>query len=410
MALNLIWLSFFFIGTAVALIRLFFYGDLTLFGEMVGASFDAAKNAFEISLGLTGMLAFFLGLMKVGEAGGAVSLLSRAVRPLLKRLFPTVPDDHPAFGAIVMNIAANMLGLDNAATPAGLKAMKELQTLNPDPESASNAQILFLVLNTSGLTLIPVSIMAFRSRLGAADPSDVFLPILIATFCSTLAGLVLTCLVQRISLLQPVLLGWLGGLSLLIFGGLHLLSQLPPQQLQEVSSLIGNGLLVGVILLFFLLAIQKKVAVYETFISGAKEGFQVAVGIIPYLVAMLVGIAFFRASGAMDFIVEGIRGTVVALGYHAEWVDALPTALMKPLSGSGARGLMVETMTQYGADSFAGRLSCIFQGAADTTLYVVAVYFGSVGIRKTRSAVPLGLFADLAGIIAAIFVAYFFFG
>ena len=409
MVLNVIWLSFFFLGILFALGQLVFAGNAGVFGEMVTASFNMAKTAFEISIGLTGMLAFFLGLMKVGEAGGAVQLLSRLVRPLLVRIFPSVPPDHPAFGAIVMNIAANMLGLDNAATPAGLKAMKELQTLNPNPDTATDAQILFMVLSASGLTLVPVSIMAFRAQMGAENPADIFLPLLIATFCSTMAALLATCAVQKIKVFQPVVLGWIGGLSLLIFGGLHVMGQLPPETMRTVSGAIGNGALVLLIGAFLGLAVAKKVPVYETFVAGAKEGFQVAVTIIPYLVAMLVGVAFFRASGAMDVVVGAVRDAVSALGFRAEWVDALPTALMKPLSGSGARGMMVDAMQSHGADSFVGRLSCIFQGAADTTLYVVAVYFGSVGVRKTRGAVGLGLFADFVGAVAAVILAYAFF-
>ena len=409
MVLNVIWVSFFLLGILFAVGQVLFTGNADVFGKMVGDSFNMAKTAFEISIGLTGMLAFFLGLMKIGEAGGAISLLSRLVRPLLVRLFPSVPPDHPAFGAILMNIAANMLGLDNAATPAGLKAMKELQTLNPEPDKASNAQILFIVLSASGLTLIPVSIMAYRAQMGAENPADIFLPLLIATFCSTMAGLIATCVSQKIRLLQPVILGWVGGLSLLIFGGLHLVSKLPPEEMQRFSTGFGNGVLLLVIGAFLAMAVEKKVPVYETFIAGAKEGFQVAITIIPYLVAMLVGIAFFRASGALDVVMEAIRGAVSFCGLPSDWVDALPTALMKPLSGSGARGMMVDAMTTYGADSFVGRLTCLFQGAADTTLYVVAVYFGSIGVRKTRNTVPLALFADVMGAVAAVFLAYAFF-
>jgi spore maturation protein SpmA len=410
LVLNYIWIAFFIIAFILGLIKLLVYGDTEVFPNMMGSTFEMAKIGFEISLGLTGVMTLWLGLMKVGEAGGIVRLMSRAVGPLFRRLFPDIPKDHPASGAIMMNIAANMLGLDNAATPLGLKAMNELQEINPEKDTASNPMIMFLVLNTSGLTLIPISIMVYRAQMGAADPSDIFVPILLSTFFATLAGIIVVSLFQRINLLHPAVLAYLGGFTLLVAGIIYYFSSIPQEQVTTISSVAGNFILFFIIIAFISLALYKKVNVYETFIEGAKEGFWIAVKIIPYLIAILVGIGVFRASGAMDFLVEGIRQIVLAFGADGEFVSALPTAFMKPLSGSGARGMMVDAMNQYGADSFIGRLSCVFQGATDTTFYIIAVYFGSVSIRKTRYAVTAGLLADLAGIIAAIFIAYLFFG
>jgi spore maturation protein SpmA len=410
MVLNYIWIAFFVIAFVLGLVKLIFFGDTEVFPAMMGSTFDMAKTGFEISLGLTGVMTLWMGMMKVGEEGGIIRIMSKAVGPLFRRLFPEIPKDHPAVGAIMMNIGANMLGLDNAATPLGLKAMNELQELNPKKDTASNAMIMFLVLNASGLTIIPVSIMVFRAQLGAADPSDVFIPILIATFCSTLTGIIAVSLLQRINLLNRVVLTYLGVFTLLIASIIWYFSTIPQETVSTISTVSANIILFIIIISFITLAFVKKVNVYESFIEGAKEGFWIAVKIIPYLVAILVAIGVFRASGAMDFLVDGIRKLVVVLGGDGEWVSALPTALMKPLSGSGSRGMMVDTMKEFGADSFAGRISCIFQGAADTTFYIVAVYFGSVSIRKTRYAITAGLIADLAGAIAAIFMAYLFFG
>lgn len=410
MVLNYIWIAFFVIAFILGLVRLIFYSDTEIFPAMMGSTFDMAKTGFEISLGLTGVMTLWMGLMKVGEQGGIVRLMSRLVGPLFRRLFPDIPKDHPAGGAIMMNIAANMLGLDNAATPLGLKAMNELQSINPDKDTASNPMIMFLTLNTSGLTIIPISIMVYRAQMGAADPSDVFVPILISTFFSTLIGIIAVSLIQRINLFHPVVLAYLGGLTLLISGIIWYFTTIPQQQVNTASSVAGNLILFGIIISFITLAFIKKVNVYDSFIEGAKEGFWIAVKIIPYLIAILVAVGVFRTSGAMDFMVDGIRWVVNGFGADGEFVSALPTALMKPLSGSGARGMMVDAMKQYGADSFIGRLSCIFQGASDTTFYIIAVYFGSVSIRKTRYAVGCGLLADLAGVVAAIFVAYLFFG
>ena len=410
MALNYIWIAFFLIGFLVALFQLIFAGNTEIFNEIMNSTFSSAKTGFEISLGLTGALTLWMGLMKVGEQGGIVRLMSRLVGPLFRRLFPDIPKDHPAGGAIMMNIAANMLGLDNAATPLGLKAMNELQSINPEKDTASNPMIMFLTLNTSGLTIIPISSMVYRAQMGAADPSDIFVPILISTFFSTLVGIIAVSMIQRINLLHPVVLAYLGGLTLLISCIIWYFTTIPQEQVDTISSVAGNFILFGIIISFIVLAFIKKVNVYESFIEGAKEGFWIAVKIIPYLVAILVAVGVFRASGAMDFLVDGIRRLVGIFGADGEFVSALPTALMKPLSGSGARGMMVDAMKQFGADSFVGRLSCIFQGASDTTFYIIAVYFGSVSIRKTRYAVGCGLLADLAGVVAAIFVAYLFFG
>jgi len=409
MALNVIWIAFFLIALVVGLVKLIFLGDTEVFTAMVNSTFEMAKTGFEIALGLTGVLTLWLGLMKVGEAGGVINALAKVVRPFFHRLFPELPRDHPVHGSIVMNFAANILGLDNAATPLGLKAMQELQDLNPEQDTASNAQIMFLVLNTSGLTVIPISIMVYRAQLGAANPSDIFLPILLTTFFSTIAGLIAVAVVQRIRLLDPVVLAYLLGLTGLVAATLVYFSRLPQEQVQTVSNVVANVLLFGVIAAFIALAMLRRVNVYEVFIEGAKEGFAVAIRIIPYLVAILVAIGVFRASGALDYLVAGVGRAFGALGVNTDFIPALPTALMKPLSGSGARGMMVDAMQTYGADSFAGRLASTFQGSTDTTFYIIALYFGSVGVRKTRHAVICGLIADLAAVVAAIFIAYLFF-
>ena len=408
--LNKIWSGFFFVALLAALIQAVFLGNPGVFGDMVGAALDLAKTAFEIALGLTGVMCLWLGFMKLGEAGGAVDGLARLFGPLFRRLFPSVPDGHPARGAITLNMAANMLGLDNAATPLGLKAMRELQSLNPSDDTASDDQILFLVINTSAVTILPVTIFTYRAQMGAVDPTDVFLPILIATFCSTLVGLLVTGLVQRRRLHDPVILGWLGGLTLVVAGLVTYFAGLPREAVQTQSALLANGLIFLVMVGFVWAAVRRGTPVFETFIEGAKEGFGVAVGIIPYLVAMLVAIGVFRASGALDLLLDAVRSGSAALGLDARWVDGLPTALMKPLSGSGARGMLIETMQTHGADSFAGRLASVVQGSTETTFYVLAVYFGSVGIRRTRHALACGLAADAAGILAAVLVTYLFFG
>lgn len=410
MVLNYIWIGFFLIAFVIAVIKLVFLGDVEVFPQIMDSTFSSAKTAFEISLGLTGVLSLWLGIMKIGERGGLIGALARWLSPVFTRLFPDIPKNHPVVGNIFMNIAANMLGLDNAATPLGLKAMKELQAINPKKDTASNPMIMFLVLNTSGLTIIPVSILVYRAQLGAAQPTDVFIPILLATFASTLAGIIVTSLYQRINLFNRVLLLTLGGMCVAVAAIIWGFAQLDKETMNIVASTVANVLLFCIIIGFIVAGLRRKVNVYDAFIEGAKDGFQTAVRIIPYLVAVLVAIGVFRASGAMDWLIEGITRLVHATGADAQWVGALPTALMKPLSGSGARGMMVDAMTTYGADSFVGRLSCIFQGSTDTTFYILAVYFGSVGVRYTRHAVVCGLLADLAGIIAAIAVAYFFFG
>ena len=410
MVLNYIWISFFLIAFAIAVVRLVVFGDVEVFPAIMDSTFASAKTAFEISLGLTGVLSLWLGVMKIGERGGLVALLARGLSPVFTKLFPEIPKGHPVVGNIFMNLAANMLGLDNAATPLGLKAMEGLQELNPKKDTASNAMIMFLVLNTSGLTVIPVSILVYRAQMGAAQPTDVFIPILLATFFSTLAGIIATSLYQRINLLNRVLLLTLGGVSLAVAGIMWGFSQLSREDMATVASTVANVVLFTIVVGFILAGVRKKVNVYDAFIEGAKDGFSTAVRIIPYLVAILVGIGVFRASGAMDWLVDGIAWLVGLTGADAEWVGALPTALMKPLSGSGARGMMVDAMATYGADSFVGRLSCIFQGATDTTFYILAVYFGSVGVRYTRHAVACGLLADLAGVVAAVAICYFFFG
>ena len=410
MVLNYIWIAFFLVAFIIALVKLIFLGDLEVFPAMMDATFAQSKTAFEISLGLTGVLALWLGIMKIGERGGVVNVLARWLSPVFTRLFPQIPKGHPVTGSIFMNLSANMLGLDNAATPMGLKAMEQLQELNTQKDTASNSMIMFLVLNTSGLTLIPVSILVYRAQMGAAQPTDVFIPILLATFFSTLAGIIITSLYQRINLLNRTILLTLGGMCLAVAAVIWGFSQLDSIVMNQVSVSVANILLMTIIVGFILAGMRKRVNVYDAFIEGAKDGFSTAVRIIPYLVAILVGIGVFRASGAMDWLIDGIRWLVAAVGFDTNFVEALPTALMKPLSGSGARGMMVDAMTTYGADSFVGRLSCIFQGSTDTTFYILAVYFGSVGVRYTRHAVTCGLLADLAGIIAAIFIAAFFFG
>ena len=408
--LDRIWTGFFLVAFVAAVFQSLVLGQTGVWADMVAATFDLSKTAFEIALGLTGVMCLWLGIMKIGERGGAVDLLARLFGPLLKRLFPSIPAGHPATGSIVMNMAANMLGLDNAATPLGLKAMGELQELNPEIDTATNDQILFLVLNTSAVTVIPVAIFTYRATLGAADPTDVFLPLLIATTCSTLAGLVVTSVVQRLRLWDPVVLAYIGGLLALVGGLVVYFSQLDRETMQRQSSLLSNFTIFTVIILFMVLALRKKVSLYESFIEGAKEGFGVAVGIIPYLVAMLVAIGVLRASGTLDMVLDAVRWAATGMGLDTRWVDGLPTALVRPLSGSGARGMMIEAMKTHGADSFAGRLVSVIQGSTETTFYVLAVYFGSVGIRKTRHAVGCGLAADLAGILGAILVTYFFFG
>ena len=409
MVLNYIWIAFFLIAFVIATVRLVFMGDTEVFPAIMNSTFDTSKAAFKISLGLTGVLSLWLGIMKIGEKGGVINVVARVLSPVFTRLFPDIPKGHPVTGSIFMNVAANMLGLDNAATPLGLRAMEQLQELNPKKDTATNPMIMFLVLNTSGLTLIPVSIMVYRAQMGAAQPTDIFVPILLATFFSTLAGIVCTSLYQRINLINRTMLLTLGGMSAVVAAIIWGFAQMDKAQMNVVSNSVANILLMLIIVMFILAGMRKKVNVYDAFIEGAKDGFTTVVRIIPYLVAILVGIGVFRASGAMDMLVDGIKWTVAALGGNTDFVGALPTALMKPLSGSGARGMMVDAMTTYGADSFVGRLSCIFQGSTDTTFYILAVYFGSVGIRYTRHAVACGLLADLAGVIAAIAICYLFF-
>ena len=409
MVLNYIWVAFFIIAFVIAVIKLVFMGDYEVFPAMMDSTFASSKTAFEISLGLTGVLSLWLGIMKIGEKGGIIDVFARLLSPIFTKLFPDIPKGHPVTGSIFMNISANMLGLDNAATPLGLKAMEQLQELNPKKDTATNPMIMFLVLNTSGLTLIPISILVYRAQMGAAQPTDVFVPILLATFFSTLAGVIVTSLYQRINLLNKTILLTLGGMSLAVAAIIWGFCQMDKDSMNLVSTSVANIMLMTIIIGFIVAGMRKKVNVYDAFIEGAKDGFQTAVRIIPYLVAILVGIGVFRASGAMDMIVDGVRWTIEACGANSDFVGALPTALMKPLSGSGARGMMVDAMTTYGADSFVGRLSCIFQGSTDTTFYILAVYFGSVGVRYTRHAVTCGLLADLAGIISAIFICYMFF-
>ncbi len=409
MALNYIWIFFFLIAFVVALLKLIFMGDTGIFPDIVNSTFEMAKTGFEISLGLTGVLTLWMGIMKIGEKGGVVNIFSRLIGPFFNKLFPTLGKNHPAYGSIMMNIAANMLNLDNAATPMGLKAMNEMQETNPVKDTASDAQIMFLVLNTSGLTLLPISIMVYRAQLGAVNPSDVFIPIMLATFFSTLAGLMSVAWFQKINLLDKTILLYLGGLTAFVAAVIWLFSGMEKEQITTVSSIASNLILFSVIVFFILLGVRKKVNVYEAFIEGATDGFKVAVKIIPYLVAILVAIGVFRASGAMNWFISAIVWCLDFLGVNADFADALPTALMKPLSGSGARGMMVDAMTTHGADSFVGRVASTVQGATDTTFYILAVYFGAVGIKKTRYAVTCGLIADFAGIIAAILMAYLFF-
>lgn len=410
MVLNYIWIAFFLIAFIVAAVRLVFMGDTGVFPAIINSTFDSAKTAFDISLGLTGVLSLWLGIMKIGELGGVINMFSKVLSPLFTKLFPDIPKGHPVTGSIFMNLAANMLGLDNAATPLGLKAMEGLQELNTKKDTASNPMIMFLVLNTSGLTIIPISIMVYRAQLGAAQPTDVFVPILLATFFSTLAGIIAVSVYQKINLLNRTILLFLGGASLFIAGIIYFFTTLSREMIDVYSTTTANVFLFLIIIGFILAGIRKKVNVYDAFVEGAKEGFTTAVRIIPYLVAILVAIGVFRASGSMDYIINGVATLVGWCGIDSEFVAALPTAIMKPLSGSGARGLMVDAMTTYGADSFVGRMACLFQGSTDTTFYILAVYFGSVGISKTRHAVPCGLLADLAGIISAIFICYLFFG
>lgn len=409
MVLNVIWLLFFFGAFIACAIKCFAYGETGIFNDTIQGMFSMSKTAFEISIGLTGILSLWLGILKIGEKAGAIQILAKLIDPLFSRLFPSIPKGHPVKGTILMNLSANMLGLDNAATPMGLKAMKELQELNPDKETASDAQILFLVLNASGLTLIPVSIMTYRAQLGAANPSDIFLPLLLATFFSTLVGLFVTAFFQKVELKNPVTIAWILGLTAAVMGTLVYFSRMTAEELGEKSLLVSGIVLFGIIVAFLGLAVRKRVQAFEAFVEGAKEGFQTAVMVIPYLVAILVGIAAFRTSGAMDFVMNGVSHVFALFHLPSDIVPALPTAIMKPLSGSGARGMMIDAMKAYGPDSFVGHLSCIFQGAADTTFYIIAVYFGAVGIKKTRHSILCALSADITGVIAAIFIAYLFF-
>lgn len=409
MILNYIWIAFFLVAFVVAAGRLVIGGDTQVFTDIINASFDSAKTGFEISIGLTGILSLWLGIMKIGERGGVVQAFARVASPVFSKLFPGIPKDHPATGSIFMNFSANLLGLDNAATPMGLKAMQQLQELNSKKEAASDAMIMFLCVNASGLTLIPVTIMMYRAQMGAANPSDVFLPIMLATFTSTLVAILAVCVKQRINILQRNLLLFFGGLIAFIVGLVLLFRSMPQEEVSLYSTLFANTLLFTIICGFIVSGLRKRINVYDAFIEGAKEGFQTAITIIPYLVAILVGVGVFRASGSMDFLIDGVRMGVAAIGLNTDFVEALPTILMKPLSGSGARGMMLDAMNTYGADSFVGRLSAIVQGSCDTTFYVVALYYGSVGIRDTRYTVPCALLADLAGAIAAIAMAYVFF-
>jgi spore maturation protein SpmA len=409
MALNYIWIAFFLIGFVVALGQLIFSGNTQIFNELVNSVFSNAKTGFEISLGLTGALTLWMGLLKVGEKGGVVALLGRFIGPLFEKLFPELPKGHKAYGSIMLNISANMLGLDNAATPVGLKAMKEMQEVNPHKETASNAQIMFLVMNAAGLTIIPVSIIVYRTQLGAVNPADIFIPILISTFAASLTGIISVAIIQKINLLDKVIIAYLGGLTLIITGIIIYFSQLPKEQISALSTFIANFMLLSIIVLFIVMAVIKKVNVYDAFIEGAKEGFNTAIRIIPFLIAILVAIGIFRASGAMDFMIMGITKFFEWIGVDTKFTGALPVAFMKPLSGNGARGMMIDAMRINGADSFIGRLACTMQGTTDTTFYIVAVYFGSVGIKNARYSIGCGLLADLAGFTTAIFVAYLFF-
>ena len=409
MVLNYIWIAFFLVAFAFAIVRLLFMGDTEIFPAIMDSTFTTAKTAFEISLGLTGVLSLWMGILKIGEKGGIVNIVARMLAPVFSKIFPDIPKGHPVTGTMFMNFAANMLGLDNAATPMGLKAMQELQELNKEKDTATNPMIMFLVLNTSGLTLIPMSVLVYRAQMGAAQPTDVFIPILLATTVATIAGLIVTSIYQRINLFNRTMILFIAGICLLVAGGTVGFMQLSKTEVEVLSTSLANIILFAIIIIFILAGVKKKINVYETFIEGAKEGFSTAVRIIPYLVAILVAVGVFRASGAMNMLIDGVSVCVSFCGGDTDFVAALPTAIMKPLSGSGARGLMIDTMTTYGADSFVGRLACLFQGATDTTFYILAVYFGSVGIRKTRHAVTCGLLADLAGILAAIGLAYIFF-
>ena len=409
MVLNYIWIFFFGAAFIVALCKLIFMGDTEVFSAIVKATFDMSKTGFEISLGLTGVLTLWMGIMKIGERGGAVKVMSWLISPFFRKLFPELPPDSPAYGSIMMNIAANMLGLDSAATPVGLKAMQQMQEVNPHKERASNAQIMFLVLNTSGLTIIPVSVMVYRAQMGAANPADIFIPILLATYVSTLAGLIAVAVYQRLNLFNRVVMAYLIGGTLAVGGLIWYFSGLDKETITTISTVASNVILFSIITAFIAMGAWRKINVYDAFIDGAKEGFSIAVKIIPYLVAILVAVGVFRAAGAMDMLMSGLERLCLARGLDADFIPALPTALMKPLSGSGARGLMIDTMNTFGADSFAGRLASTFQGATDTTFYIIAVYFGAVGIKNTRYAIPCGLIADFAGIIAALVMAYIFF-
>lgn len=410
MVLNYIWIAFFILAFVFALGETIFNGNIDIWTQIMMSSFDSAKTAFELSIGLTGVLALWMGIMKIGELGGVIPFFGRLVSPLFSRLFPGIPKDHPAMGSIFMNFSANMLGLDNAATPLGLKAMQHMQELNTKKDTASDAMLMFLVLNASGLVLIPIGIMTYRASCGAANPTDVFVPIMIATFIATLVGVIALCIKQRIRLLDPVLLSWLVGLTALVSGIVWFFSTLTPAEMQRYSSFLANIILFSVILAFIGAGLRKRINVYEAFIEGAKDGFKTAVMIIPYLVAILVAIGMFRASGAMGVVTDGISGFVTWLGFDAQWVEALPTALMKPLSGTGSRGLMVDVINTYGVDSLVARIAGCVQGSTDTTFYILAVYFGSVGIRRTRYAVPYALLADIVGSVTGVAVAYFFFG
>lgn len=409
MVLNYIWIFFFGAAFIVALCKLIFMGDTEVFSAIVKATFDMSKTGFEISLGLTGVLTLWMGIMKIGERGGAVKVMSWLISPFFRKLFPELPPDSPAYGSIMMNIAANMLGLDNAATPVGLKAMQQMQEVNPHKDRASNAQIMFLVLNTSGLTIIPVSVMVYRAQMGAANPADIFIPILLATYVSTLAGLIAVAVYQRLNLFNRVVMAYLIGGTLAVGGLIWYFSGLDKETITTISTVASNVILFSIITAFIAMGAWRKINVYDAFIDGAKEGFSIAVKIIPYLVAILVAVGVFRAAGAMDMLMSGLERLCLVCGLDADFIPALPTALMKPLSGSGARGLMIDTMNTFGADSFAGRLASTFQGATDTTFYIIAVYFGAVGIKNTRYAIPCGLIADFAGIIAALVMAYIFF-
>ena len=409
MVLNYIWVSFFLIAFVISLIRLIFFGDVEIFQNLFSSTMEMAKLGFEISIGLTGAMTLWLGIMKVGENGGIVSIFYRLTGPLLRKIFPDIPENHKLFGPLVMNVSANMLGLDNAATPMGIKAMEGMQELNKSDDTASNAQIMFLVLNTSGLTILPINVMVIRSQMGAVDPSDIFIPTLLATYFSTLAGLVIVSIYQKINLLNRTVLLYIGSLTVLIILFIVYLNTLPQEKIATISSVASNLILFSVIIFFIILGLIRKVNIYESFIEGAKEGFAIAIKIIPFLVAMLVAIGVFRTCGALDYLVDAVRYLVSLSGINTDFVDALPTAFVRPLSGSGSRGMMVETINSFGVDSFAGRLSSVMQGTTETTLYVVAVYFGAIGIRKTRYAITCGHFADFAGIIAAILLSYLFF-